>query len=154
MNMICTRYPTSHFPPQSPLHLNIDKKQASILLLRERLSQVSRDRDVRTVQKRGPNDGILMALVAGREAGGDGDSEVLVVGVDVETVVVDADAVVFVVGGEGDLQGGVEGGVGVELELGDGDVAKVESGLGGTEDEEDDQDDEEGDDEESEEEGE
>lgn len=91
----------------------------------------------------------ISTLVEGRDAVGEGDLLGLVGGVDVEAVVEDADAVVGVAGGDGDLElGGEEvGGIG-EVELEDGGVLEVELGLCGTEDEVDDEDDEEDDDDE------
>lgn len=63
----------------------------------------------------------------------------LVIDVHVEPVVVDSDAVVWVAGGKGDLDGGVEieGAVFVEIQVVDCGVFQDEFGLCGAEDEED-----------------
>lgn len=92
-----------------------------------------------------------MALVGVGERGGEGDLLAPVGGVDVERVVVDADARVGVVGGEGDLHGEGEGvggwgngGRGVagggEVEGVDGGVLEDEEGFGGAEDDPDEED--------------
>lgn len=90
-----------------------------------------------------------MALVSGGQSGGEGDLLAAVGGEDLEAVVVDADAVVGVVGVERDLHGEREsGGRGIsrsrkgrrkvggggEVEVVNGAVLEDEAGFGGPED--------------------
>lgn len=92
------------------------------------------DGDEVAVDEGGPDVDVLVALVGGGDAGPVGDLLAAVDGEDVEAVVVDADLVVGVAGGEGDLEvGGQEVGDG-GVEGVDGDVLEDEAGLGGLKD--------------------
>lgn len=111
-------------------------------------SEVGSHRDGVAVEERRPNGDVFVALVGCREESGEGDLLAAVGGVDVEAVVVDADAFVGVAGGEGDLDVGGEevgsgGGVAGDVEVVDGGVLEDEPGFGGAEDDPDEEDDEE-----------
>lgn len=92
-----------------------------------------------------------MALVGGIDDGEVGDLLVIVVAVDVELVVVDANPGIGVAADYGDLDGGEQDVGGGDVEGEDGGILDGEAGLFGLEDDPDDEDhdeDEEGDDEE------
>lgn len=81
------------------------------------------------VDEGGPDVDLLVALVGGGDGGAEGDLLAVIGGVDVEPVVVDADLVVGVSGGEGHLEvGGEEVRCG-EVEGVDGGVLEDEPGL-------------------------
>lgn len=76
----------------------------------------------------------MVALEERRERGVHCDLLALVGGIDLKVVIVDGDFLVRVVGEEGELDGGVEGGA-REGELVDVELFEGELGLGRTEDE-------------------
>nr|GMD86721.1 hypothetical protein F511_29086 [Ipomoea batatas] len=114
--------------PDSPLNaavkFNGDPNGAGVLVLTEVGAVKRRNGDVIAVDKRGPEVSVLVALVYRRDNGVIGDLLVVVGGEGVELVVVDADAAVGVVGGDGDLDGGGE-------DVGGGDVEVVDGGFSG-----------------------
>lgn len=75
-----------------------------------------------------------MALVGGLDDGGEGDLLVVVGSVDVETIIVDSDAVVGVAGRDGDLEVGGEGAGGGGVELVGGRLLEEEARLSGAQD--------------------
>lgn len=91
-----------------------------------------------------------MALISGGQQCGEGDLLAVVGGVDVDSVVVNADSVVRVSRGDRDLEGGGEEICGGEVEGVDGGVLEDEMWLGGAEDDPYDEDDEEDEDDEAE----
>ncbi|KAG2560193.1 hypothetical protein PVAP13_8KG074351 [Panicum virgatum] len=100
-----------------------------------------REGDVRAGQDGRPDVDVAVALVHRREPGRERDLLVLVGGVDVEAVVVHADAAVGVVGGDGELRRRGEqrrGAVG-EVELAERGVLEDEARVRGAEDEVDDE---------------
>nr|GMD92037.1 hypothetical protein DM860_003399 [Ipomoea batatas] len=113
--------------PDSPLNaavkFNGDPNGAGVLVLTEVGAVKRRNGDVIAVDKRGPEVSVLVALVYRRDNGVIGDLLVVVGGEGVELVVVDADAAVGVVGGDGDLDGGGE-------DVGGGDVEVVDVNQG------------------------
>lgn len=146
--------PVADLPPDPAVDLDEEEEEAVGLVLLQGVAEEGGDGDALAGEVRGPDVDVLVALVEGRDPVGEGDLLGLVGGVDVEAVVVDADAVVGVVGGDGDLEGGSEVVGAGEVELGEGEVADVEFGLGGAEDEPDDEDGEEDEDDEGEDDGE
>lgn len=130
--------PVADLPPDPAVDLDEEEEEAVGLVLLQGVAEEGGDGDALAREVRGPDVDVLVALVEGRDPVGEGDLLGLVGGVDVEAVVVDADAVVGVAGGDGDLElGGEEVGLG-EVELDDLGVLEVEPGLGGPEDEVDD----------------
>lgn len=90
--------------------------------------------DVGAVNKGGPDVGVLVALVNRLDAGEVSNLLVVVRGEGVESIVVDADPVVRVMGGDGDLEVGGEEDRGGDIEGVDGGVLEGESGFPGLED--------------------
>ncbi|CAH9079906.1 unnamed protein product [Cuscuta europaea] len=139
--------------PDSPLdaavNLDGDRDGADILVLTEIGAVERRDGDVVPGNKRRPEVRVLVALVNGRDDGVVGDLLVMVGGVDVEVVVVDSDAAVGVVGGDGDLDGGGEDVGGGDVVVEDGGVLEDEVGLPGLENGPDEEDEEEDDEDET-----
>lgn len=122
------------------------QNQPGCLIFRYGNTQVRRNRYVDSEEKRRPYRDVVVALVDGGDGGRDCDLLGLVVKVDVELVVVNADAVVWVVGGQRDLDSGrhVVRFVALgEVEFVHSGILESEFGLVWTEDEEDDQYDEE-----------
>ena len=103
VEMIVTGSPATNFPSQSPLNFYVKKYIPCRLVLPKGGGDVWRHRDIGAVYIRRPYGDVVVALVAGGERGGDGDLLILIGYVDIEGVVDDADAVVGVAGGDGDL---------------------------------------------------
>ncbi|GER45898.1 regulatory particle non-ATPase 10 [Striga asiatica] len=104
------------------------------LVLGEGDAVVGCDGDVVGVDEGGPDVEILVALVHGGDGGGVSDLLVVVVRADGEAVVVDPDAGVRVVRGDGDLECGGDDVRGGDVEDEDGGVLEDESGFSGLED--------------------
>lgn len=151
IDMVPPRDPRPDLPLDPPVDLNVDHYGAGgALVLLQRGQHKRRDGDDIAEEKRRPDGEVAVALVGVGERGGEGDLLAPVGGVDAERVVVDADARVGVVGGEGDLHGEGEG-VGCgggEVEGVEGGVLEGEVGLCGAEDDPDEEDDEEDEDDE------
>lgn len=125
-----------HLPPDPAVDPDIHQHRSGDLVLVERHADVRRHRDGVSVQKRRPNGDVFVALVCGREESREGDLLVVVGGVDIDLVVVNADSAVGVARGEGDLEVGGEGVGGAgEVEGVDCGVLEDEMRLGGAEDE-------------------
>ncbi|KAL8496283.1 hypothetical protein ACS0TY_020119 [Phlomoides rotata] len=139
-----------NFPPYPSVNSNVHHHRSGDLILVQRNVGVRRHRDRVAVQKRRPNGGVFVSLIGRRKQGGKGDLLAVVGGVDVHFVIVNADSIVGVPGGEGDLEGGGEGGAAGEVEGVDGGVLEDEMWLGGAEDEPDEEDEEEDEDDEAE----
>lgn len=139
--MVASRIPAPNLVPNSTIDLDIKEEESIGLVLLQRLAEERGDRDAESGEVRGPDVDVLVALVKGRDAIRERDLLRFVGGVDVEAVVVDADAVVGVLGGDGDLElRGEDVGL-AEVELDDGGVLEVEFGLRWAVDEVDDEDD-------------
>lgn len=136
------------FPPDPAANSDVDHQRSGDLVLVERDAEVRRHRYGVSVQKRRPDGGVFVALVGRRQQRWEGYLLVVVGGVDVDSVVVNANPVVGVPGGEGDLDCGGEGVGGGEVEGEDGGVLEDEMRLGGAEDEPNEEDEEEDDDDE------
>lgn len=108
-------------PPDPAVNLDQQKNRAGILVLHESYGVVRSDGDVGAVDERRPDVDVLVALVHRGYESREGDLLATVCRIDVELVVVDADLVVRVSGGDGDLEAGGEdvGDGGVEVENGD-----------------------------------
>lgn len=130
----------SHLPPDLAVDFDQEHQRSGVPVLVQRRTDEGRDRHGGSGDERGPNVDVLMALVEPRDDGSESDLLVPVDSVDVEVVVVDSDAAVGVASGDSEEEiGGEEAGDG-GVEGVDGDVLKVESGLGGAEDGPDDED--------------
>ena len=134
VQMVPTGDEGADLPPDPAVHLDEQKNRPGILVLPQSDGVVRSDGDVGAVDERRPDVDVLVALVYRRDERRERDLLRTVGRVDVEPVIVDADLVVRVSGGDGDLEAGGEdiGGGGVEVE--DGDVLEDEAGLGGLED--------------------
>ena len=130
-------------PADPPVDADGDEEVAGRLVLGERGGEVGRERDVGRGEEGRPDGGVVGRLEEGRQRGGHGDLHGAVLGVHVGAVVVDADAVVGVAGGERGLHGDGEVGGGADVDAHDAHVVEEEAGLGGAEDEPHDQHDEE-----------
>jgi len=122
------------FPSDPSVDLDGELHGPIGLVLAERDRIVRRDRHLGAVDEGGPDVDILVALVGRRDGGAEGDLLVAIGGVHVEPVVVDADLVVGVSGGDGDLEVGGQEVRGGEIEGVDGGVLEDEPGLVGLED--------------------
>ncbi|RXH81415.1 hypothetical protein DVH24_034836 [Malus domestica] len=132
--MVPTGYEGADFKPDPAVYLDEHKNRPGILVLPESDGVVRCDGDLGAVDKRRPDVDVLVALVHRRDERRERDLLRTVRGVDVKLVVVDAELVVRVSGGDGDLEAGGEdvGDGGVEVE--DSDVLEDEAGLGRLED--------------------
>ncbi|KAH0469302.1 hypothetical protein IEQ34_002534 [Dendrobium chrysotoxum] len=116
--MVLIGDPAADLPPETTDDLDINKNESGVLILSYGVNKVRRDGYGDTGEERRPDVDVVVALVAGGKAGGDGDLLVFVLGEDIETVVVDSDSIVGVSGVDGDLEvGGEEVGAGGEIEL-------------------------------------
>ena len=139
--MVVAGDPAADFPPHTAVDLDLQNQVPRLTVLAERVGEVRREGDVGAGEDRGPDVDVAVALVHGGERRGHRDLLVLVGGVHVETVVVDPDLVVWVAGGDGDLErggegarrGGGGGGVG-EVELPERGVLEEEARVGWAED--------------------
>lgn len=130
--------PRPRLPPQPPLYLHVEDEQPRRGVPLHDHGGVLLHGDAFADQERRPHGGDVVALVAGRERRVPGDLLAPVGGESVELVVVDADAIVGVARGGGDVQDSGED-VGVacgEVELQYRGILEVELGLGGSEEEE------------------
>lgn len=136
IKVVPSRDPSSDLPLDPPADLNVDHDGAGTLVLLQGGENKRRDGDGVTVEEGRPDGEVVVALVGVGDGGGEGDLLAAVGGVEAERVVVDADARVGVVGGEGDLHGEGEGvgDGGGEVEVEEGGVLEREAGLGGAED--------------------
>lgn len=126
----------TNFPSDPSAHFDTDHHRPSKLILGQCITVKWRNRDRISEQKRGPNREVLVALVRRRQQRRQRDLLAAVGGVDVDSVVVNADAVVRVAGGESDLEGGrEEASPGGNVECVDGGVLEDEVGTRGAEDE-------------------
>lgn len=122
--------PSTDLPSELADDLDVDEEESGVFVLADRGRQVGSDRDSNAGEERRPDVNVVVALVAGGETSGTGDLSVFVFGEDVETIVVDADAVVGVARGDGDLDvGGENIGVSSEVEFVDRGVLEEEFGL-------------------------
>lgn len=124
--------PRAHLPFDAPVDLDVEEHGSGVQIQRQGLLQVGRDRDGVSGQERRPNCDFLVALVGGGQERREGDQLVPVRGVGVELDIVDANAVVGVLGGDGDLHDGRQRerrGL-RHGEVLDGDVLKGKTGLG------------------------
>lgn len=96
MQVISSRNPSANFPFDSPINLDVHHHHAGIQVLAQRLRHERRHRHGVTVQKRGPNDDVLVALVGRGEQCGKTYLLVSVGSVDISFLVVDSDFVVWV----------------------------------------------------------
>lgn len=92
------------FPSDPSVDLDQELHGPTGLVLAERDGVVRCDGYLVAVYEGGPDVDVLVALVGGGDGGAEGDLLAPVGGVDVEPVVVDADLIVGVSGGEGDLE--------------------------------------------------
>lgn len=160
--MVVARDPAPDLPADAAVDLDLEDEITRLAVILERGGEVWREGDVGAGEHRGPDADVAVALVDGRQRGGDGDLLVLVGGVDVEAVVVDPDPVVGVARGDGDLEHGREEGGGRgcrrgvcgKVELAERGVLEEEARVGRAEDEVDDERDDGDDEGEGEEEGE
>lgn len=124
----------SDLPPHAAVNFNGDQNGAGGLILAERGGIVRRDRYGSSVNKRRPNVDLVVALISRRNLRPERDLLIVVGGVGIEFVVINADFVVGIAGGDCDLEiGGEEIGDG-GVEGVNGDVLEDESGLSGPED--------------------
>ncbi|CAN6577301.1 unnamed protein product [Malus baccata var. baccata] len=119
--MVPTGYEGTDLKPGPAVYLDEQKNRPGILVLPESDGVVRSDGDLGAVDKRRPDVDVLVALVHRRDERRERDLLRTVRGVDVKLVVVDAELVVRVSGGDG-----------VEVE--DSDVLEDEAGLGRLED--------------------
>lgn len=134
VEMVPARDKSPDLPPHPAVHLQQQKNRPGILVLVQRQGIERRDGDFGAVDERRPDVDVLVTLVHRWDECDEGDLLVTVCRVDVEPVIVDADLVVGVAGGDGDLEaGGEDVGYGV-VEVEDGDVLEDEAGFGGLED--------------------
>ncbi|RDX61727.1 hypothetical protein CR513_60021, partial [Mucuna pruriens] len=136
INMVASRDPSADLPLDPSVDLYVDQDDAGGLVLLQRGEHEGRDGDGVGEEEGRPDGEVAVALVGVGEGGGEGDLLAPVGGIDVEFVVVDADAGVGVVGGEGGLHGegeGVGGGRG-EVEGVDAGVFECEPGFSWPED--------------------
>lgn len=96
MQVISSRNPSANFPFDSPINLDVQHHHAGIQVLAQRRRHKRRQRHEVSVQKRGPNDDVLVALVGRGEQCGKTYLLVSVGSVDVSFLVVDSDFVVWV----------------------------------------------------------
>ncbi|GLT47698.1 hypothetical protein SLA2020_213710 [Shorea laevis] len=117
-------------PPHEPISLDQQRHAAGVLFLIQQDGVVGSDGYGGAADKRRPDIGFVLALVHRRDSSTEGNLLVVVGGVNVELVVVDADLVVGVAGGDGDLEiGGEEVGSSRGVEGVDSDVLEDEGGL-------------------------
>lgn len=124
----------ANLPPHAAVDLDDQVDGAAGLVLGEGDAVVRSHRDGVAVDEGRPDVVILVALVDGGDDGVIGDLLVVVGGVDVHPVVVDADAGIGVAGVDGDLDGGGDDVGGGDVEVEDGGVLEGEAGLLGLED--------------------
>jgi len=105
VNMVPSGDPSPHFPLDSAVDLDVDQHSSGGFVLLENLEHEGGDGNGGAVEEGGPDGGVTVALVGGGEGGGQGDLLAAIGGVGIEFGVVDADAVVGVEGGEGNLHG-------------------------------------------------
>lgn len=133
VNMVPSGDPSPHFPLNPTVDLDVDQHAAGGLVLAENLEHEGGDGDGGAVEEGRPDGGVAVALVGGRERGGEGDLLAAVGGVGVEFGVVNADAVVGVEGRERHLHGQCErvrgGGGGGGRVAGGGEVEGVHGGV-------------------------
>lgn len=134
----------------------MEENKSSALVLGEGVGHVGGEKGASAGKVRRPDSDVAVALVAGWEGSGGGDALGVVEEEGVEAVVIHADAIVGVAGGESDLEDGgedrgVAGGGEGEVELEEGGILEAECRLGGAESEPDDEDGEEDGDDENEE---
>lgn len=132
--VITPRNKRPNFPSNPAVNSHVNQHRPRQLIMVQRLRQVRRHWHGGAVQERRPHRDVLMALVGGLQPYRRSDLLAVVGGVDVETVVVNADSAVRVAGGEGDLEGGGEEVWGGEVEGVDGGVLEHEMRLRGAED--------------------
>lgn len=138
--------PRPHLPSHLAVDLQVEQQVAGRLVLLQGSADGRGHRHGGAVQVGRPHVDVVVALVEGRDGGGEGDLLVLVGDVDAGAVVRNADTAVGVVRGDSGLENGGEDVVGEgKVELVDGGVPEVEDGLGGAKDEPCDEDDEEND---------
>lgn len=121
------------FPSNAAVNSDDQIDGAVRFVLGEGNAVVGRDGDVVAVDKWGPHVDVLVALVHRGDDGVVGDLLVVVGGVNVHSVVVDADFRVRVAGVHGDLDGGGDDVRGGDVEVEDGRVLEGKSGFFGLE---------------------
>lgn len=149
--------PGADLPPEAAVDAEVEESKSGALALGEGVGYIGGEKDASAGKVRRPYSDVAVALVAGWEGSGGGDALGVVEEEGVEAVVIHADAVVGVAGGEGDLEDGEEDWVGAgagEVELEEGGILEAECGLGGAEGKPDDEDGEKDGDDENEEAGE
>lgn len=130
--------PPGDKPPNSPSHpsghLDNHRDGTVGLVLSQRSTIVRRHRNVVAVDKGRPDVVILVALVHRLDSGKVSNLLVMVRRKDVKSVIVDADPVIRVMGGDGDLKVGRKKDRGGDVEGVDGGVLEGESGFPGLKD--------------------
>ncbi|KZV48980.1 hypothetical protein F511_09576 [Dorcoceras hygrometricum] len=149
MQMVPPRNKGPHFPSHSAVEFDHHGHSAAGLVLAEGNAVVRRHRDGVAVDERGPDVYVLVALIDWRDGGEVRDLLVVVGGVNVHPIVVDADPRVRVAGADGDLHGGRDDVRGGDIEAEDGGVLEDEPGCFGLQDSQNEEDDDEGGDEEA-----
>lgn len=127
--MVAAGLPVADLPPQPPLDLHPEEEEAVGLVLGESIHEERRYRDAIAAQVRGPRVDVLVPLVEGRDGGCQRDLLVVVGGVDVQALVVDAHPVVRISRRQGHLEIGGEEIGGGEVEGEDGGIMERELGL-------------------------
>ncbi|KAK8496811.1 hypothetical protein V6N13_126155 [Hibiscus sabdariffa] len=124
----------SNFPSHPSINLDHQENRPGCLFGSQAGGEFRGDGHRVAVDEGRPDVDLFVTLVGWREGCPKGDLLVIVSGVNVESVVVNADSVVGVPGGQGELEVGGEevGGGGVECV--DGGVLEDEPGLAGTKD--------------------
>jgi hypothetical protein len=124
--------PGADLPADPAVDADVDEDVAGRLVLDERHGELGRQLDaVHGYEVRRPDVLVVVALVADGQPRGHGDDHVLLLRVHVHLVVVDADPVVDVPGGDGGLHSGEEvgGRRRRDVEAEHGQVLQVELGL-------------------------
>lgn len=125
-----------------PFNLDENVNSAGGLVHHKGGHAVGGNGDVKTVDKQGPDISLFVGLVQSGDSGEVCDLLVSVLGEDAHVGEIDAGDLVWVMGGQGELEAGIEevGRRGLEVEVEDGCVLEDESGcsgMGETDDEQD-----------------
>lgn len=129
VKMVMAGGESPHLPLDTAVELDQHHHHAVFQRHREFGAVIRGHRDVDPVDKRRPDVDVLVALVDRRDGGEVSDLLVVVGGVDVHPVIVNADFRVGIAGEDGDLDGGGDDVGSGDVEAEDGGVLEDESGF-------------------------
>ncbi|KAK8540063.1 hypothetical protein V6N13_048836 [Hibiscus sabdariffa] len=134
VKMISSGDESSNFPSHPSINLDHQENRPGSLLGSQAGGELRGDGNGVAGNEGRPNVDLFVTLVRWRDGGAEGDLLVIVSGVNVEAVVVDADPVVGVSRRKSELEVGGEEAGGGGVESVDGGVLEDEPGLAGTKD--------------------